>query len=96
MKLPAAAIVIALAVLNAISFSLMGYDKQCAKKKKQRVPERTLFLSAALLGALGGCLGMFLFRHKTRHWYFRVFFPLMLLVQAGAIAWALAAGVIRF
>ncbi|MBR6704025.1 MAG: DUF1294 domain-containing protein, partial [Lachnospiraceae bacterium] len=36
---------------------------------------------------LGGTLGMFLFRHKTKHWYFRVFFPLFLLLQAAAIVY---------
>ena len=40
-----------------------------------------------ILAVLGGTLGMFFFRHKTKHWYFRVFFPLFLLLQAGAIAY---------
>lgn len=42
------------------------------------------------MGGLGGTLGMFLLRHKTRHWYFRVFFPLFLVLQLallGALAW---------
>ena len=71
----------ALAVLNLISFGLMAYDKRCAKAGKWRVPEKTLFLAAACFGGLGGVLGMLLCRHKTKHWYFRVFFPLMLAVQ---------------
>ena len=54
---------------------------------KWRVPEKTLFLATALFGGLGGTLGMFLFRHKTKHWYFRVFFPLFLLLQAAAIVY---------
>ena len=77
----------ALAVLNLISFFLMRHDKRCAKQGKRRVPEKTLFLAAALFGALGGTLGMYIFRHKTKHWYFRVFFPLMLLVQMGIIVY---------
>ena len=76
----------ALAVLNVISFSLMGYDKRCAKEGKWRVPEKTLFIATACFGGLGGVLGMFLFRHKTKHWYFRVFFPLFLALQAVAVA----------
>ena len=72
----------ALAVLNLISFGLMAYDKRCAKAGKWRVPEKTLFLAAACFGGLGGVLGMLLCRHKTKHWYFRVFFPLMLAAQA--------------
>lgn len=71
----------------------MGHDKQCAKKKKRRIPERTLFLSAALFGAFGGTLGMFAFRHKTKHWYFRIFFPLLMLLQAGVIGYLWSMGV---
>lgn len=47
-----------LLVLNLISFFLMRHDKQCAEKNRRRVPEKTLFLSAILFGALGGTLGM--------------------------------------
>ncbi|MBR4458202.1 MAG: DUF1294 domain-containing protein [Clostridia bacterium] len=70
-----------LLILNLISFGLMAYDKRCAKAGKWRVPEKTLFLATACFGGLGGVLGMFLCRHKTKHWYFRLFFPVMLAVQ---------------
>ena len=59
-----AVIAAALAVLNLLSFGLMTYDKHCAKTGKQRVSEKVLFLSAACFGALGGVLGMHLYRHK--------------------------------
>ncbi len=72
---------IILALLNLISFSLMAYDKQCAKAGKWRVSEKALFIAAACFGGLGGMLGMTVCRHKTKHWYFKVFFPLMLAVQ---------------
>ena len=52
-----------------------------------RVPERSLFLPALLGGALGGVLGMQVFRHKTRHWYFRFGFPLLLIVQLAGLLW---------
>ncbi|MBQ6174200.1 MAG: DUF1294 domain-containing protein [Clostridia bacterium] len=70
-----------LLILNLISFGLMAYDKRCAKVGKWRIPEKTLFLATACFGGLGGVLGMFLCRHKTKHWYFRLFFPVMLAVQ---------------
>ena len=70
-----------LLILNLISFGLMAYDKRCAKAGKWRVPEKVLFLATACFGGLGGVLGMFLCRHKTKHWYFRLFFPVMLAVQ---------------
>ena len=72
---------VVLIVMNLISFCLMAYDKRCAAKGKWRVPERTLFLAAALFGGLGGVLGMYLLRHKTKHWYFALFFPLMMIAQ---------------
>ena len=75
-----------LAVLNLLSFCLMAYDKRLAKTGKRRVPEKTLFLAAACFGGLGGVLGMILCRHKTKHWYFRLFFPLFLIVQIGLLA----------
>ncbi len=75
----------ALAVLNAISFGLMAHDKRCAKKGKWRVPEKTLFLATACFGGLGGVLGMRLLRHKTQHWYFKLFFPLFLAVQVALL-----------
>ena len=75
-----------LAVLNLVSFSLMAWDKHCARAGKWRVPEKTLFAAAGCFGALGGVLGMVLCRHKTKHWYFRVFFPVTLAVQAALLA----------
>ena len=86
MKLAIAAVLIFLMNLNC--FLLMRRDKQLARKGQRRIPERTLFLSAALFGGLGGVLGMQLLRHKTKHWYFRVFFPLMAVVQAGIAGYA--------
>ena len=77
----------ALAVLNLISFGLMAYDKHCAQAGKWRVPEKALFLATACFGGLGGVLGMQLCRHKTKHWYFQVFFPLLLVVQIGLLIW---------
>ncbi|MBR6185890.1 MAG: DUF1294 domain-containing protein [Clostridia bacterium] len=75
----------ALLALNVLSFCLMAYDKRCAKQGKWRVPEKTLFLAAACFGGLGGVLGMVLCRHKTQHWYFKVFFPLFLVVQIAVL-----------
>jgi len=75
------AVIIFTLVMSLISFFLMRYDKQCAIKGKWRVPEKVLFLVAALFGATGGTAGMLIFRHKTKHWYFAVFFPLMMVIQ---------------
>ena len=85
-QISVAAIIIVL--LNLISFGLMAYDKRCAKAGRWRVPEKVPFLAAACFGGLGGVLGMQLCHHKTKHWYFKVFFPLMLVVQAVLLIWA--------
>ena len=74
-------IIAVLAVLNIISLSLMAYDKHFAKAGKWRVPEKSLFIATACFGGLGGVLGMALCRHKTKHWYFKVFFPVFLVLQ---------------
>ena len=79
-------VLIALAILNIVAFCLMAWDKRCARKGQWRVSEKGLFLAAACFGALGGVLGMQLLRHKTQHWYFRVFFPVMLAAQAAVLA----------
>lgn len=47
----------------------------------RRTPERTLFLIAALGGSAGVWLGMYAFRHKTRHWYFVLGIPAILAAQ---------------
>ena len=72
-------------VWSVVAFIAMGADKRKAQKGAWRVPEATLFLFALLGGALGATLGMHVFRHKTKHWYFRWGFPLILLVQLALV-----------
>lgn len=68
-------------------FVMMGLDKRFAKTGHRRVPEKRLFLLAALFGAAGGLLGMYAFRHKTRHWYFVVGFWALAVLQAGLLGY---------
>ena len=75
-----------LVVMNVLAFALMGIDKAKAKAGAWRIPEKTLFLVTALFGGLGGTLGMFFFRHKTKHWYFKLGFPALLVVQIVLLA----------
>lgn len=74
------------ALMNLASFILMGHDKRCARQGKWRVPEKRLFLVTACFGGLGGVLGMKVFHHKTQHWYFKVFFPVLLILQVILLA----------
>lgn len=74
-----------LLAMNLVAFALMGIDKYKAKKRAWRIPEATLFLFVIFGGSVGGILGMFLFRHKTRHWYFLYGFPFILILQLLAV-----------
>lgn len=69
------------AVMSVLGFAIMGIDKAKAKNGKWRVKEAALFAIAILGGAVGGTLGMYVFRHKTKHRYFAVFFPILALVD---------------
>lgn len=73
------------AVMSVIGFALMGIDKNRAINHKWRIKEATLFLIAFLGGGIGSTLGMFFFRHKTKHWYFRLFFPLFAAAQTALL-----------
>ena len=79
-------LLLVLLVMNLLSFALMGIDKMKARRGSWRIPEKTLFLATALFGGLGGTLGMKVFRHKTKHWYFKWGFPALLLVQLALLA----------
>ena len=61
---------ICLAAVSLVAFLCYGADKARAKKGAWRIPEKVLLLLSFFGGAAGGLLGMLLFRHKTRHWYF--------------------------
>ena len=67
-----------LLAVNLAAFVLYGADKRRAK---------TLFLLPLLGGSVGGILGMRVFHHKTKHWYFRIGLPLILLAQIALAVW---------
>jgi uncharacterized membrane protein YsdA (DUF1294 family) len=60
----------------------MGIDKQKAKHHKWRIPEATLLLLSCFGGCIGGIIGMHLFHHKTKKWYFHAVFILSFAVHA--------------
>ncbi len=85
----AAALLIWLVLANLLALLLYGLDKRKAKKGAWRIPERTLFLLAALGGSPGAICGMLLFRHKTLKTRFRIGLPLILLAQLALAFWLL-------
>lgn len=73
-------------LVNLLTFVLYGVDKLRAKQADRRIPERTLLLLPYLGGSVGALLGMWIFRHKTKHLKFRILVPLALLLQIAAAA----------
>lgn len=73
-------------VAGTVAFALMGLDKWKARKKAYRIPENTLLLWSVCFGAMGGYLGMHLFRHKTQHPKFAIALPALMLVQLCLLA----------
>lgn len=70
-----------LIIVNLIGLLLMGMDKSRAKRQEWRIPEKTLFACALLGGSLGTTVGMYMFRHKTKHWYFKYGMPAIFVMQ---------------
>ena len=86
---PAGWLAVYSAAINLATFIVYGADKRRARKGKWRVPERTLFLLPRLGGSVGALLGMRVFHHKTRHWYFVWGIPAILLAQLALAVWLL-------
>ena len=70
-----------LIIINICGLLSMYIDKRKAIKNKWRIPEKTLFFIAILGGSIGSIAGMHLFRHKTKHWYFKYGMPAILIIQ---------------
>ena len=73
-------------VWNLITFLLMGIDKRKAIKDARRISEKTLILSAFLMGAVGSILGSMAFHHKTQKTKFRILLPVALVVNIAVVA----------
>lgn len=74
-------IIIYLVAINIIALLAMYIDKRKAKKGKRRISEKTLFTLVFLGGGIGGILGMYTFRHKTKKARFVVGFPAILILE---------------
>ena len=72
-------------LVNLLGFYAMYTDKLRAKKRAFRVPEATLFAIAIIGGSIGCILGMYTFRHKTKHWHFVYGMPIILILQIVSI-----------
>lgn len=86
---PAGALAVWLIAINLVTFAVYGADKRRARRGAWRVPEKTLFLLPLLGGSVGALLGMRVFCHKTKHWYFVWGVPAILLAQMALAVWLL-------
>lgn len=78
-----------LVIINAAAFLLMRADKLKARRGAWRIPESTLMGVAAIGGSVGALIGMYRFRHKTRHLKFTLGIPLILIAQIALAIWLL-------
>lgn len=74
-------IILYIIILNLTLFILMGIDKRRAKLNKWRISEKSLFLFSLFGGSIGGIIGIYTFKHKTRHLNFTLGFPIILILQ---------------
>ena len=78
-------VLIYLLIINLVGFLAMGIDKFKAKKNYWRTKEKTLFTIAAIGGSIGSIIGMYVFRHKTKHNSFVFGMPVILAIQLGIV-----------
>lgn len=72
---------------NVITFIVFGIDKLKAKKRLWRIPEATLLLMTLAGGSIGAWCGMIVWRHKTRHWKFRLGVPAIFILHVALIVY---------
>ncbi len=73
-----------LAAVSIIAVIMTVHDKSAAKKHKRRVPEKKLFITAALGGSAAMFVTMVAIRHKTKHKRFMIGLPIIILLQTAA------------
>ena len=66
---------------NFAGFIMVMLDKRRSRRDEWRISEYTFFLWALAFGAVGILLGMYVFRHKTRHWSFVVGIPIICILN---------------
>lgn len=72
-----------LLIVSLTAIIMTASDKSRAKKHRRRVPEKTLFLTAALGGSAAMYITMLTIRHKTKHKRFMIGLPLIIFAQTG-------------
>ena len=68
------------------AIGLTFYDKRAARRGSWRIKERTLITVAMIGGSVAMLVTMRAIRHKTRHAKFMVGIPMIIILQAAAVA----------
>ena len=79
----------AMALVSLVAFFAYGIDKRKAKKGRWRTKESILLGLGFFGGAPGALLGMKVFHHKTKHWYFWA-------INVAGLSWQIAALIYLF
>lgn len=74
-----------IAIRNGKTESLHYSHPLSRGSKGRRIPEATLLLLAAIGGSIGAWWGMMVFRHKTKHWKFKLGVPVIFLLQFASL-----------
>ncbi len=83
-------------IINIIGFVMMYSDKQKAKKDQYRTREKSFFVVSLLLGGIGTYIGMYKFRHKTRHNLFTIGIPVMIVINIASVYFILKEGILFY
>ena len=67
--------------INIVGILSMYLDKHFAKNNMYRISEKNLFIIAIIGGSIGSIIGMYKFRHKTKHKNFTMGLPIILAIQ---------------
>jgi uncharacterized membrane protein YsdA (DUF1294 family) len=83
-----------LVVMNIVGIAVMGIDKSKAKRGAWRIKEATLFGVSIIGGSIGTLFGMYMFRHKTKHIYFVIGMPLILILHIALAVFLFTKGIL--
>ena len=70
-----------LIIINIVGLLSMYLDKYFAKNNMYRISEKNLFFIAIIGGSIGSIIGMYQFRHKTKHRQFTTGLPFIIFIQ---------------
>ena len=67
--------------INIVGLLSMYLDKYFAKNNMYRISEKNLFFIAIIGGSIGSIIGMYQFRHKTKHRQVTTGLPFIIFIQ---------------